>query len=254
MEILLLLFAAFITSSISAILGMGGGIILLGIMAILIPEGYLVIAFHGIVQLVSNTTRTYVFKNYLNKIIIKQFLFGALIGVSISAIIIILLIQSFNVESANQINLELLKPLIGLFIIWNLFFKKFYTTKQISSFIPVGIISGISSIFIGATGPLIAPFFLNNNLNKNMIIANKAACQMITHISKIPLFILFFNVNYIQEYKLLLPLTLVVLIGTNIGKKILGLISENLFKILFKIILFIIALKLIITPLYSLKY
>ena len=44
------------------------------------------------------------------------------------------------------------------------------------------------------------------------------------------LFILFFNVNYIQEYKLLLPLTLAVLIGTNIGKKILGLISENLFN------------------------
>ena len=48
MEITVLILAAFITSSISAVLGMGGGIILLGIMAIIIPEGYMVIALHGL--------------------------------------------------------------------------------------------------------------------------------------------------------------------------------------------------------------
>ena len=53
-DIFILIIAAFITSSISAVLGMGGGIILLGIMAIIIPEGYKVIALHGMVQLFSN--------------------------------------------------------------------------------------------------------------------------------------------------------------------------------------------------------
>ena len=73
MELTILIIAAFITSSISAVLGMGGGIILLGIMAILIPEGYMVIALHGLIQLVSNTTRTYVFKKYLKKDLVKEF-------------------------------------------------------------------------------------------------------------------------------------------------------------------------------------
>ena len=59
-NILILIVSAFITSSISAVLGMGGGIILLGIMAIMIPEGYKVIALHGMVQLFSNSTRTYI--------------------------------------------------------------------------------------------------------------------------------------------------------------------------------------------------
>ena len=63
-EIVILILAAFITSSISAVLGMGGGIILLGIMALIIPEGYKVIALHGMVQLFSYTTRSFVFKNY----------------------------------------------------------------------------------------------------------------------------------------------------------------------------------------------
>ena len=245
MELIILIFSAFITSSISAVLGMGGGIILLGIMAILIPEGYMVIALHGVIQLVSNTTRTYVFRNHLKKEILSQFTIGAFIGICISVLIIVFLIQFYNVNSANEIKVEILKPLIGVFILWYLFLKKPKKETNNKSFTLVGGISGISSIFIGATGPLIAPFFLNNKLSKENIIANKAACQTITHVSKIPLFIYFFNVNYIKEFNILFPLILAVFIGTNFGKKILNFIPEKLFKTLFKIALLIIALKLI---------
>ena len=158
METILLIVAAFFTSSISAVLGMGGGIILLGIMAIIIQDGYMVIALHGIIQLASNTTRTYVFKNHLEKKIIKEFFIGAMAGLSASALIILILIQLFNVSSANEIKVDFLKPLIGCFIIWYLYIKKSNTKKNIKTFIRVGVVSGISSIFIGATGPLIAPF------------------------------------------------------------------------------------------------
>ena len=40
---------------------------------------------------------------------------------------------------------------------------------------------------------------------------------MITHITKIPLFIYFFNVIYIEQYNILLPLILSVFIGTFFG-------------------------------------
>lgn len=246
MDIIILIFAAFITSSISAVLGMGGGIILLGIMAIIIPEGYKVIALHGMVQLFSNSTRTYVFRQYIKKNLIKQFFSGALIGVTISIIVIIMLIHYFDVGSANQIKVEFLKPFIGLFIVWYLFLKGPKKERTINSFIPVGLIAGLSSIFIGAVGPLIAPFFLRKDLNKEHIIANKAASQMITHLSKIPLFIYFFNMDYTAELNILLPLILAVYFGTNFGKKILSFIPEALFKKLFKITLFIIAIRLIL--------
>lgn len=245
-NIVILLIAAFITSSISAVLGMGGGIILLGIMAIVIPEGYKVIALHGMVQLFSNTTRTFIFRKHLNSKLIYQFLNGAFIGVLLSALIIILLISYFNVQSANQIKVEVLKPFIGLFIVWYLFFKSPKKEKNISTFLPVGIIAGISSIFVGAVGPLIAPFFLRKDFTKENIIANKAASQMITHLSKIPLFIYFFNMNYSAELKTLVPLIISVYIGTNFGKRILNFIPENLFKKIFKITLLIIALRLIL--------
>ena len=246
MDISILIIAAFITSSISAVLGMGGGIILLGIMAIIIPEGYKVIALHGIVQLFSNTTRSFVFRNYIKKDLVKQFFIGALIGVSISIIIILMLINYLNVQSANEIKVEVLKRFIGVFIIWYLFLKGPKKERQAKSFVPVGLIAGLSSIFVGAVGPLIAPFFLSKNLNKEQIIANKAVSQMITHLSKIPLFIYFFNMNYKAEWKILVPLIIAVYIGTNFGKRILSFIPEALFRKIFKITLFIIAIRLIL--------
>ena len=250
MESLILILFSFITSSISAILGMGGGIILLGIMAIIIPDGYMVIALHGMIQLASNTTRVFVFRKFIKKNIVKEFLIGAIIGASISVVIILFIIQFLKVESANQIQAEFLKPLIGIFIIWYLFFKKSKKEqKKINSFVKVGAIAGLSSIFIGAVGPLIAPFFLNKTFTKENIIANKAACQTITHMTKIPLFIYLFNVNYIEEYKILVPLIIAVFIGTNFGKKILTFIPELLFKKIFKISLLMIAIRLIILPL-----
>jgi len=247
-QLIILIISALITSAISAVLGMGGGIILLGIMAIIIPEGYMVIALHGMIQLFSNTTRTYIFRKHIKKNVIKDFSIGALIGASISGLIIVLLIQFYNVESANQIKVDFLKPIIGIFIIWYLFLRGSKKKKESASFIKVGGISGISSIFIGATGPLIAPFFLNGNFKKENIIANKAAGQMITHLTKIPLFIYFFNVTYIREYSILLPLIIAVYIGTNLGKQILSFIPEKTFKIIFKICLTIIAIRLVIEP------
>tara|TARA_B100000029_G_scaffold35389_1_gene33291 strand:- start:332 stop:1090 length:759 start_codon:yes stop_codon:yes gene_type:complete len=248
MELLILTLAAFITSSISAVLGMGGGIILLGIMAIIIPEGYMVIALHGIIQLISNTTRTYIFKQHLKWDIINKYIIGAIIGLFISAFIIISLTNFSGVTSANEIKFDILKTLIGIFIIWYLFFKKKRKeVKNNKSFVGVGLISGIATVFVGASGPLIAPFFLNRNLTKNNLIATKAACQTITHFGKIPLFIFLFNFKYADNLYVIIPLAIAVFIGTKIGKKILGFIPEEIFIKLFKTTLFLIAVKLITT-------
>ena len=245
MEFTLLIVSAFITSSISAVLGMGGGIILLGIMAIIIPEGFMVIALHGIIQLSSNITRMYIFRKHLVFKIIRKFFLGAVLGLLISSILIIIIIYTFQLESGNNLKVDFLKPLIGLFILWYLFLKGPKKEKKLS-FLWVGGISGICSVFIGATGPLIAPFFLSGNLTKENIIASKAACQAISHFGKIPIFIALFNVNYISEINILLPLVLAVFIGTYFGKQVLNFIPEKTFRLVFKFTLFLIAIKLII--------
>ena len=246
METVILIVAAFITSSISAVLGMGGGIILLGIMALIIPEGYIVVALHGIVQFISNLTRSFVFRDHIRKDIISQYLPGAILGLSLSSIIIFTLISFFQVESATEIKIDFLKPLIGIFILWFLFGKRHKIKTKHPHFFGVGALSGLCTVFIGATGPLIAPFFLKGKLTKENIIANKAACQAISHFGKIPLFILFFKFNYFSELEVLAPLTIAVFVGTNAGKQVLQFIPEKVFRLLFRGALTIIAIKLIV--------
>ena len=245
METTVLIIAAFLTSTLSAMIGMGGGIILLGLMAILIPHGYIVIALHGMIQLIGNGTRIYVFKNAIKKEIVTKYFFGSLIGLSISSIIVLIFIKLYNVETANEINFDYLKPLIGIYIIWFIYLRKKIPSDKSGNFFLVGIIGGLTSVFIGAVGPLIAPFFLKNQLSKENVIANKAACQIITHLGKVPIFVFFFNLNYFEYSTILFPLMISVYIGTNIGKKLLGYIPEKTFRMVFKISLTIIALKLI---------
>ena len=60
--------------------------------------------------------------------------------------------------------------------------------------------------------------------------------------------------TYFSELKIILPLTIAVFIGTNIGKKILNHISEFFFRILFKISLTAIAFKLIINQLIKFQF
>ena len=215
-------------------------------MAVMIPEGYIVVALHGIIQLVSNITRSYVFREHIKKQIILQYSPGAILGLCLSALIILILIHTFDVQSAKDIKVDILKPLIGIFIIWFLFGRRPKIKDEQLHFFGVGAMSGLTTVFIGATGPLIAPFFLKGKLTKENIIANKAACQAISHTGKIPLFILFFKFNYFTELKILIPLTIAVFLGTNFGKQILQFIPENIFRILFKVALTLIAIKLIV--------
>lgn len=246
-ETIILIIAAFTTSMISAVIGMGGGITLLGIMALLIPEGYMVVALHGVIQLVSNMTRTTIFRAHIYRPIIRQFTPGIILGLILSMVILMGLIQVFNVESASKIKIDFLKPLIGIYILWFLYLRNKNKKVPEKAFFWMGGLSGLVTVFIGAAGPLIAPFFINKDLTKENVIATKAACQAVGHLGKMPIFIYLFGVNYFQELTILLPLIIAVYFGTNIGKKLLGLLPETIFVLLFKVALTLIAIRLILS-------
>ena len=248
-EIIILTLAAFATSILSAVIGMGGGVTLLGIMAILVPEGYMVVVLHGVIQLVSNGTRVAVYRQHVHQGIIKKFFMGVIPGLGCAALIIFGLIRYFEIASASEFKIDFLKPLIGIYILWFLFIRKKRRLTSDSLFFWMGGLSGLVTVFIGAAGPLIAPFFIDRDITKENVIATKAACQAVGHLGKIPIFVLFFGVDYLQQWPMILPLVLAVYFGTMIGKKLLGNLPEVLFKKLFKIALTLIAIRLLITEL-----
>jgi len=251
-ETIILTLAAFVTSILSAVIGMGGGVTLLGVMAILIPKGYMVVALHGMIQLVSNGTRTAVYREHIDYQIMKKFILGIIPGLFCAALIVFALIQYYNISSASELKIDFLKPLIGIYIIWFLYLRKKRKVISDTLFFWMGGLSGLVTVFIGAAGPLIAPFFIDRDLAKENVVATKAACQAVGHLGKTPIFIFFFGVDYMQQWPVLLPMVIAVYFGTRIGKKFLGTLSENLFRKLFKIALTLIAIRLVIAEIFVL--
>lgn len=78
----LLIVASFFTSLITASLGIGGGVLLLAILASTLPITAL-IPVHGLVQLGSNGNRALMTRTHVDKQIVMYFSFGALLGLSL---------------------------------------------------------------------------------------------------------------------------------------------------------------------------
>jgi len=166
--------AALLTAILSGVIGMGGGITLLAVMTFFMSTGAL-IPIHGIVQLFSNSSRAYFLKD---KILWKYFI-PFTCGTPFGAIIAFKLLQTVTHK-----NLFLI-PLITI-ILYVLFKPKKLPPIKIErrGFFVLGLFTAFAAPLIGATGPLMAAFFLRDDLDKEEIVATKASVQVLTHLLK----------------------------------------------------------------------
>ncbi|MFZ8924060.1 MAG: TSUP family transporter, partial [Candidatus Puniceispirillaceae bacterium] len=106
----LLILASFATSFITAAFGIGGGVILIALLALLLPPAAL-IPVHGVVQLGSNGGRVAIMARDVVWRPILPFVFGAIIGASIGGLVVV------------QLPPWVVQLALGIFIIWVVFAK-----------------------------------------------------------------------------------------------------------------------------------
>lgn len=58
--------------------------------------------------------------------------------------------------------------------------------------------TGSLGILAGAVDPLLAAFFLRDDLTKEEVVANKSMMQLITHLTKVPAFI-FLGFSFVEN-------------------------------------------------------
>ena len=231
--IIILTVAACFTAIISATIGMAGGIVLLSIMTFFITDHLTLITIHAITQLTSNTTRSFKLKKH----IFMPIIIPSLIGLPIGTFISVQIIQSIE-------NKEVFFFFIAAIIFYTLFKPKKLPALKIPywGFGILAVVVGIFNLLIGATGPLMAPFYLRDDLTKEQIVATKALNQAFGHLLKIPA-IIYLGFDYFQAETITLITCMIgaVILGTHYGVKFLKKINEKLFRIIFKSALFLAA-------------
>lgn len=228
-----------LTAALSAVVGMAGGITLLSVM-LLFFEPLVAIPIHGVVQLVSNSSRTYVQRTHVDWTILWRYC-------------LMLVPMGFvGIEIAQALPPNVTRALIGVFVLiatWRRSWLLIGTHPERADvhrrFFILGGVVGTINMTIGAAGPLIAPFFLNIGLSRQAMIGTKAACQAVGHLVKIAIFGIAGFV--FAEYAIPLALLCVsVIAGTWMGSQVLESVNERWFTRLYKGVLTLVALRLVV--------
>ena len=241
-ELAALTLAAFGTAVLSAIIGMAGGIVLLTVMLFFF-EPAVAIPLHGVVQLVSNGSRSLLQWPNVDRSIVLPFA------------VLLFPAAYLGVKVALALPADVLRVVIGLFVLVATWRKGWLAlaapAQKVTRFVLLGGVTGFLGPLIGATGPFIAPFFLDQGLRRQQVVGTKAACQVFNHLSKVALFG-FAGFVFADRLGVLVAMTVAVVLGTWLGTRLLDKVSESSFLNLYRTALTLAALLLVWDGLASL--
>jgi len=226
---LAILAVSFVSSFITVAFGIGGGAVMLAVLATLLPAAA-IIPVHGVVQLGSNVGRAALMAKHLHLPVVLPFGIGALIGVGLGGMFVV------------QLDAGVIQMGVGLFILWSILFPPPAIMQR-----SAGLAGGISSfltMFFGGTGPFVAAFVKTQKLERMSFVGTHATLMTIQHLLKTLAFG-FLGFAFAQWAGLIALLILFGFLGTVAGRHVLARIDEKRFALALSAILAVLALRLI---------
>lgn len=224
-----LLLTSFVASFITAALGIGGGGLLLAVMANLVPAAAL-IPVHGAVQLASNAGRLGLLRSQVHWPALQGFAAGSVAGCILGGLIVI------------DLPPALVQVSVGLFVIWSVFARPPAWLSRLPWL--TGGLSSLLTMFFGATGLFVAGYTKAHDLPRHAHVATHAALMTLQHGIKVIVFgVLGFAFG--AWLWVVVGLSLAGLAGTFIGRSVLGRITDTGFRRALDTLLILIALRLI---------
>jgi uncharacterized membrane protein YfcA len=220
-DILLILIAS-ATSTLTAITGVGGGMMLIAIMPGFLPPAAIV-PVHATVQLFSNSSRALFGWQFLRWEFVLGFVAGAIAG------------GLFAAGITREINLW--GPGIRLRL------------PPAGEFIVIGALQTGLSMIVGATGPLGQAALIRRQLRRDALVVTAALMMSFTHLIKIVLFALL-GFSFLAYWKIILGMSLGVIAGAWMGTRIRYRIPEDPFRKILRWLLTLLALRMIYITLF----
>ncbi|EAY26649.1 sulfite exporter TauE/SafE family protein [Microscilla marina] len=213
--LIVLMFTAVVASVISSVFGLAGGAILFTVLTwvVSIKEA---IPIHSGVQLIGNTSRVLVYIREVRWDIVWRFVLLLVPGAYLGGLFF------------GYFHPLLLEFLVGAFILATVLIPKpKHQSIHLNVFIGVGFVSSFFGMIVAVTGPFIASFFVFNNVTKEAMVGTKSVCQALTQLSKIIVFSSVMKFDFTSFAFALFLLGFMAVVGTFIGKKIIGKISDK---------------------------
>jgi len=220
--------AAFIT----AVIGSAGGLLLLGVLALVFPPTVL-IPLHTVVMLGDNVSRVAIMWRH----IFRAALFPFFVGAALGAI------------AGGQIFMTLptatLQVILGVSIIVFTWMPKIASSRSLGSrFGLVGFIATFIGIFVSAVGALVGPFIAAACTDRREVISTFSAVMGLIHLWKLIAFGLL-GVTLAPYLPLMVAMVATAAIGNLAGSRVLNKIPESAFRSIFRVVLTALAIRIL---------
>lgn len=213
------LVVVFLTSALSGVFGMAGGLILLWFLLLVLPATAAIVV-HGAIQLCSNGSRAWFSRHYIDWRIVAIIASGGALAALGLALI------------GYTPNTAIVSLLIGLLpvLVWLPRRWLHFDASRASHAFGCGLAAGGLTIAAGVSGPTIDLFFIRTPMDRRQIVATKAAVQVIAHAIKIVFYFgAALTLTATQWGAVLLAIPLAVL-GTRSGNVILRRLTDANFR------------------------
>lgn len=224
-----LLGASFLGSFITIAFGIGGGALLLAVMASLMPPLAL-IPVHGVVQFGSNAGRAAVMLRHVFWPALLGFGVGAVLGVGLGAAVVV------------TVSPALVQVGVGLFIIWSVLTKPPAWLHRWP--LLTGAITSFLTMFFGATGVFVATYTKSLALGRHAHVATHAALMTLQHLLKSLAFGLL-GFAFVHWAGFCLAMIVAGLAGTWAGRLVLERLTDRRFRQALEAILLLLAARLV---------
>jgi uncharacterized protein len=212
--------AVVLTSMLSGVLGMAGGILLMALLVSLKSIAAAMI-IHGVVQGTSNGSRAWLLRRHIAFRILPPYLLGAAVSFAAFASV------------AFLPNVAWVMIVIGAFPWVALVVPKLNgldVTRPATAAV-CGTAVTAAQLFAGASGPLLDFFYLHARLDRYQIVASKALTQTIGHLLKLIYYGGIVGVSGDGVDPLFLGLSvLAAVLGTRLGTRMLDRVGDGEFR------------------------
>jgi len=227
----LTVFAAF-TAFVGIATGAAGGLLMMVALATIFPP-VISIPLHTVVQMGGNMSRTVFMWKYIMRPVVLPFVIGGIIGAIGGANVFI------------QVPVAVLQGLLGVSVLVFLWMPSLGKIGgQRNRFAVVGFCATFLGVFISATGSLVAPFVASEAPDRRNHVATFSTLMALVHIMKLGAF--GFIGFALADYLPLMLCMIAAAVGASyLGSKALNHIKERNFRVIFKTICTLLALRLI---------